>query len=231
MRDYGRVGPGVDVDVWWGRPTEGLLSGLDLLDEAERARRAALRQPADQARFTLAANLLRMAASRVLGVPPEQLQVDRTCPDCGRPHGKPRLTGQPVELSVSHSGDRVAVAVTTAGPVGVDVEQVGSVDFANLAGHVLAPGETATSASDFYVYWTRKESVLKATGDGLRVAMTDIEVSPPNAAPALLRYADRAGLTATMADLSPGAGYHAAVTVLGSLARVREHDAAELLAG
>jgi len=222
----------VRVDVWWARPSEApswRFDLLHLLDKAERDRRSALRRAADQARFTVAATVLRLAAGRLVGVPADRLVVDRTCPDCGRPHGKPRLPGHQIEVSVSHSGDRVVVAATAVAPVGVDVEQIGPVDQARLADHVLAPGEVASSVTDFFRYWTRKESVLKATGDGLRVAMTDILVSGPSQAPTLLRYADRTDITASMADLSPGEGYAAAVTVLGvGPQQVRERQAAEL---
>ena len=59
--------------------------------------------------------------------------------------------------------------------------------------------------------------------------MTDILVSGPSQAPTLLRYADRTDITASMADLSPGEGYAAAVTVLGvGPQQVRERQAAEL---
>jgi phosphopantetheinyl transferase len=42
----------------------------------------------------------------------------------GRHHGRPRLPGTGLHASISHSGATVAVAVSSAGAVGVDVQQV-----------------------------------------------------------------------------------------------------------
>ena len=217
------------MDVWWARPSQAGSWNLDLLDDHERARHTSYRRAEDKDRFATGATVLRLAGARALGVPPAQLVVDRTCPSCGKPHGKPRIAGR-IELSVSHSGDRVAVAMHIGAPVGIDVERIAPVDLNILGPSVLAPGEAATTLPDFFRYWSRKESVLKATGDGLRVAMTGVTVSPPSAAPALLRYAGRDRITATMADLLPGGEYAAAVTVLdaGPL-EVHERDAAELI--
>ena len=97
-------------------------------------------------------------------------------------HGCP----EPVcEVSISHSGDVVAVAVTRAGPVGVDVEQFGAaIHRSGLDGlHGIRNSQRRHSAADFYAYWTRKEAVLKATGEGLRRTMNTIDVTPPRRRP------------------------------------------------
>lgn len=89
-----------------------------------------------------------------------------------------------VSLSLSHSGGLVLVAVATGAHVGVDVEQVRP--FApELLAEILAPEELADlhhpavsvraprpadlPAETATAIWTRKESVLKATGEGLLV--------------------------------------------------------------
>ena len=49
-------------------------------------------------------------------------------------HGKPRVEAAPqLHVSISHAADRVAVAVTALGPVGVDLEPAGAGDFDGLA--------------------------------------------------------------------------------------------------
>jgi 4'-phosphopantetheinyl transferase len=218
-----------DFDVWWADPAWASPAHRALLDADERGRREALRRPADQDRFTVAAALLRLVGARATGLAPERVPVDRSCAQCGKPHGKPRIQGYDVHVSVSHSGGRVAVA---AGPaeLGVDVEEVAEVNVADLAGHTLGPGESAAGPADFFVYWTRKESVVKATGDGITVALSGVRVTRPDEPAGLVSYATRPGLVATVRDLRPGEGYAAALTVLApEPVTVHEHDALPLL--
>lgn len=222
----------VAVEVWWGRPDQELPWHHTLLDPTEQGRRGALRRAADQARFTVATALVKLVVAERLGVAAAGVVIDRSCTDCGRPHGRPRLPGRELAVSISHSGDRVLVAVTDGPAVGADVEQVAPVNVAELATQVLGPGETAAALPDFFRYWTRKEAVVKATGDGLRMPLAQVMVAPPDAPATLLRYGDRRDLAASMADLSPGDGYAAAVAVLaaGPL-RLCERDGSSLLAG
>jgi len=190
---------------------------LSQLDNVEAQRRGRYRIDADRDRFTLAAVLLRAVVGRATGVQASAVVVDRTCDSCGDPHGRPRLPGSDLEVSISHSGDVVAVAVTTAGPVGVDVEQLG-VGHADLVPTVCTGSELrhVGTAADFYAYWTRKESVLKATGDGLRRPMTSIEVTPPGTAPALVSLDGSPGVACRMTDLRLE-GYAGAVAVLAAM--------------
>lgn len=220
----------VEVEAWWARPDAERPAHRDLLDPTEWERRSAYRRAEDQARFTVATALVKLAAARRLGLPAPDVVIDRTC-DCGRPHGRPRLSGQDLAVSISHSADRVLVALTAGAPVGADVERVRPVEIAGLAGHVLGAGEAAADLPQFFRYWTRKEAVVKATGDGLRMPLSQVLVSAPAQPPRLLRYGDQAGLVAAMADLDPGDGYAAAVAVLATgPVQVRQHDAGRLLA-
>ena len=133
---------------------------------------------------------------------------------CGQPHGRPRLVGLDLFASVSHSADRVTVALTPAGPVGIDVERIGPIDVGALASHVLGSNEDAQSAREFFKYWVRKESVVKATGDGIVVGLDRVHVSRPGEPALLLDYPGRSLPSASMTDLNPGDDYVAAVTVL-----------------
>ncbi|WP_035860976.1 4'-phosphopantetheinyl transferase family protein [Cryptosporangium arvum] len=223
------MAPG-ECQVWWARPLTGDVPGglAALLDPLEQGRRAAYRRDADRARFTVAASLLRVVGGAHLGLPPAQVAITRTCPDCDRPHGRPALPVAGWECSVSHSGDRVAVAVGRTGPLGVDVEEAASRANAGLREMVLADDERG---DDFVTYWVRKEAVLKATGEGLRVGLTEIVVTAPDSGPALVR-AHRADLPAraTLRTLTPGDGYRACLAALDTPAlTVTELDATPLL--
>lgn len=226
--------------VWWAGPADARPEHLGLLDDREAGRHARLRRAPDRDRFVVAAALLRTVVSGHLGCEPADITVDRTCARCGQPHGKPAVPGSGLEVSLSHAGERVALAVTRSGPVGVDVEQVSrEVDIDGLAGQVLAPAERSVLAGlpdearrpAFFTYWTRKEAVLKATGDGLNTAMTSVEVSRPDQPAALLAYPGNGVTGGQMADLAAGDGYAACLAVLGELRLpVDVRDGRELLA-
>jgi 4'-phosphopantetheinyl transferase len=194
------------------------LRGLDLsmLNGEERVRAQRYRLAADRDRFLLGAALLRTSAGHHLGVRPADAPVDRSCPWCSSQHGRPVLAGSGLHASVSHSGDVVAVAITGAGPVGVDVEADRAIDFSAVTDSVCTPAEQAcvSGLGDFYAYWTRKEAVLKATGEGLRRPMTDLSMTPPGNPPVLLALGSDAAPACRMADISAGDDYHAAVAVL-----------------
>ncbi|MDR3068463.1 MAG: 4'-phosphopantetheinyl transferase superfamily protein [Cellulomonas sp.] len=157
--------------------------------DAVRARR--WHQTADQARSLVAAALLRIAAASRLGTVVAAVDLGRWCPRCGlADHGRPVALdpgGCPVpevHLSASHAGDLVVVAVTGAGPVGVDVERVGAATFDGFAPAVLTSRErlalTAVPVADQARWcariWTRKEALLKALGLGLTVDPSQVEV-------------------------------------------------------
>lgn len=216
--------------VWLARPSDVNPRGLRLLSTIEQGRRRRLVLVEDQDRFAAAAILLRLAAGLELDRPAHALRIDRTCDGCGQPHGKPRVRDSPLHVSVSHSGDLVAVALTTAAAVGVDVEQIGARDTRLLAGAVLAPGERYDGHHEFFRSWCRKEAVMKATGDGLRVAPREVLVGSATAPPRLESYAGRP-LACSLHDLHVPPGYAGALATLTrgeTLADVR--DGSHLLA-
>lgn len=218
--------------MWWATTGSYRPGHLGLLDDAERDRWARLRRDDDRRRLAVGAVMLRLAAAELSGVPAGSVRVDRTCDGCGAPHGRPQLPGTGLFASVSHSADRVAVAVTDVAPLGVDVEAVVPGQADALRATVLGAGEQAGSDAEFFVYWTRKEAAVKATGDGLRVPLRDVLVSAPGAPAALRSYPGRPHLVAAMTDLAPGEGYAAALAVLHpEPGPVRQIDGTTSLAG
>ncbi len=219
-------------DIYWARLDELKSRHPVLLDDVELARRKAYVHEEDRARFTLAAVMLRLVVAARSGVAPGCVRVDRTCAGCGKPHGRPRLPGDGLDVSVTHSGDFAAVAASTAGPVGIDLEAVRPVDHQPLLNEVLALEERdeATSLEAFFTYWTRKESVLKATGTGMSIPMRTVIVTPPAQPPRLLRYPSVPALPARMIDMSPARDYAGAATVLSDEpVAFRPQDGSELL--
>lgn len=163
--------------------------------------------------------LLIREATSLAGRSSPDLRLTHLCPACGSPeHGRPVLCvdgepGRGPSVSVSRAGRLTVVAVSGAGPVGVDVEADRAADFPGFDRVALHPREHSTA--DDTVVWVRKESVLKATGHGLRVEPSRLRVTAADEPPALVEW-DGPGAppTAWMYDVETAPGHVAAVTVL-----------------
>jgi 4'-phosphopantetheinyl transferase len=233
-----------DIHVWWARSADLRKKHEVLLDEVERGRHARLQRQGDRTRFALGCALVRLAASGYLGYHPGHVPLTRSCPECGEPHGKPRIVdGSGLELSVSHSGDRVVVALRRSKAVGVDVEQVTTRlrEPEKLASFALSPRELASLLTlppeqwriAFLSHWTQKEAVLKATGEGLRVPLKRLEVSGHDDEPRLLAWMGRPDAVDSIRlyPLCPGPDHVASLAAIDceDHQRVLELDARTLL--
>lgn len=129
----------------------------------ERYRTAAARQAAQ---LSLTAQvLLRYAASRVMEIPMRQVRITYT------ENGKPQLHDG-WHCSVSHTGDLCICAVSRR-QVGLDAErerpfpeQVAEKYFSPEEKYFLRTAENKQRA--FFQIWTKHESYVKLTGEGLR---------------------------------------------------------------
>lgn len=101
---------------------------------------------------------------------------------CQTQQGRPVIAGGP-DFNISHSGATVVLAVCSHGQVGIDIEAILPLDFAQLR-HIVpewtAARRDAKSGSDlrsFYDYWTRKEAVAKGCGLGFALPFEQLDVS------------------------------------------------------
>lgn len=143
-------------------------------DEIERASRYL--RPADQNRMIVSRGAARLILSAYLKTGAANIQFG-----IGR-NGKPfikRPDNRRLDFNLSHSGDYIAIAVCAAA-TGVDVEKIDtSFDFDDIscrffnADEVCFINETH-SAERFFLLWTRKEALLKATAKGLDDDLTQI---------------------------------------------------------
>jgi 4'-phosphopantetheinyl transferase len=85
-------------------------------------------------------------------------------------NGKPVLPG--IYFNISHSGHQVICAFSKDALLGVDIEKIKAIDFADF-GSIFSDKEwDAINGADdplrsFYWFWTRKESIIKALGRNL----------------------------------------------------------------
>ena len=207
----------IECAVWWAEPLPNEPRFLALLDPLEQVRHGAYRQEIDRRRFLTGRVLAKTVLAERLRREPEAVTFDATCDDCGKPHGKPRLPG--VEFSISHSGDRIGLAVSTV-PVGLDVETDTRRADDSLIGYALNETEqqelaglpTDQRISTFFLYWSRKEALMKATGRGLKIPLRSITLSGAGLVDCTDDALDPA--TTRLADLDPGEGYRGAVAAL-----------------
>ena len=160
-----------------------------VLDEAERAHAARFRREADRRAYVAAHGLTRLALSDWAPVSPEDWRFGAA------PGGKPHIVqpaggGKPLSFNLSHTSRLVAVAVTRAGEVGLDVETmaddrldpaVAADQFSPAEVEWLAGQPAAARGEAFAGLWTLKEAVLKAEGGGLgqSLAAFTVTLDPP----------------------------------------------------
>lgn len=140
------------------------------------AARLAEEPPDRRARFLSGRAALLLAAAGFAEVDPASLAIEARCPDCGRSHGRPTVTGapRPVHVSLTHAGGR-AYAVAAAVPIGLDVEPVDVPEARREAvASALLDVAPPPDGVDPLAHWTRIEAVLKADGRGLRVDPRDV---------------------------------------------------------
>ena len=212
-----------DVCVTWGATLDGpeLYAAAQLLDDGERRRAGALSEPSARRRFVTAHAMLRVLVGQRIDVDPHLL----TFTPRGA-YGKPELVYSPhrVYVNLASAGDRVLCAVTEHGPVGVDVESHSVIADANRFGELdrilLTSAErqllagTGDRVGSLTRWWVRKEAVLKASGEGLTIEPTTLQMSAPDEAPQLLAWQGRPVPALWMSDLDVGVGYEAAVVVV-----------------
>lgn len=164
-----------------------------VLDDEERTRSRRFLHPGDRRRFVVAHATMRVLLARCLDVRPEAIRYE------GGINEKPRLAAGlgPLELSLSHSGAVGLLAVTRDRPVGVDLEQMREMpDALMIAQQHFTPAETDALRSlppnarpaAFLRYWTHKEAVIKATGEGLGRPLNSFEVDITNSIAAMRQF-------------------------------------------
>lgn len=180
---------------------------LALLDAAQRQRVQRMHRDSDRAVLAIAYALHRLVLGAVLRLHPSDVPLQRDA------RGAPRLPGTGLHTSLGHVERCVAIAISHAGVVGVDVEPLSrAAQMPEIAAQVQHPDEVRTAtrgdgaAAALLQLWVRKEALLKAAGVGLAVPM------PGFVAPAGVRLSlpaeDAAPTSAGPLQPSAGATIH-----------------------
>lgn len=139
-----------------------------LLNSEELERAAKFLKPADAEGFILGRGLLRRILADSLKTDPSGLQFSRNA------QGKPFLNDKRLEFNVSHSRDRLLIAVTAGRAVGVDIEfRRNGLNIETIAKRWFSPQEHAflqtleNPTDGFFEIWAKKEAYVKALGIGI----------------------------------------------------------------
>lgn len=125
------------------------------------------------------------------------------------------------DFNIAHSGNVVICAMTDEGQIGIDIEEIKQLDFADFTDFFTGNewhyiNDHANKFDGFYNFWTRKEAVLKAIGSGFHTPLNSVDVSNQE-----LLY-DDITYQITPLDVHPGYKCHIASTVYPQNIEVRE---------
>ena len=168
------------IDVWVLDSSEFELADLEanqkaLLSTPEKARYERYELVRSKRQLLLSRAMLRTVLTRY--VENEALRFDLSS------HGRPELIGETgLSFNLSHSRDRVVVAVTRSGLVGVDVEYAARTRrverlveryFSKEEQSALLALAEPDRLERFYTLWALKEAYIKARGLGLAIPLAD----------------------------------------------------------
>ncbi|MGE5342618.1 MAG: 4'-phosphopantetheinyl transferase family protein [Candidatus Omnitrophota bacterium] len=139
---------------------------LNYVSPEKRVRIKKFVREEDRLRGLFADLLIRHVIREKLGIPNKDIDFTTNY------YGKPALKGRDdIEFNLSHSGEWV-VGVIDNHPVGIDVEQIQSIDL-DISKHYFSEDEhfDLMNKSDkfdyFFTLWSLKESYIKILGKGL----------------------------------------------------------------
>jgi 4'-phosphopantetheinyl transferase len=200
------------------RPPAEVAALAALLSPDETARAGRFRFADLRRRYVVARASLRQLVAARLGLQAPAVTFAYT--SFGKPYLAPRppahdnampapaAIGGHLEFNVAHAGDLALIALTWARRVGVDVEPVRPLpDLASVAQRFFAPAEqaalaallTAERTAAFFQIWTRKEALLKASGEGLSRSLAGFAVPLGEIDVCLLLPTGEPGATASTA--------------------------------
>lgn len=136
-----------------------------VLSEIELQKAGRFLKPADSECYIVRKYFLRKVLSTFLKCNPKAIHFQQSA------NKKPGIDG--IQFNLSHSENLVAIVLSTC-PIGIDVEFIRK-DFSydimlddcfSLTEQMLISKDVGSSIN-FYTLWTRKEALLKASGEGL----------------------------------------------------------------
>ena len=175
--------PSAQVAHLWHAEISLDATALAMLTDTERTQAAKLRAGLVRSQYIAARSMTRSILAHYADVEPGELRWTRST------DGKPAIAADQnrhdLRFSLAHAQRHLVLAVTIGSEIGVDVETVRPMQFADaMTDHFMTPDEQCEYQSvgadrqpeHFYYLWTRKEAVIKAVGIGLKYPLTSLDV-------------------------------------------------------
>jgi 4'-phosphopantetheinyl transferase len=217
---------GNEIHVWaitLAVTTDILKNFAAILSPAESERAKKFKFDKHRNRFIAGRGAMRVILGKYLDATPADIRF--VCLANGKPDLVEGFEGAGLHFNLSHTEDLALLAVTRVGRIGVDVECVRPIkNVDELVARFFSPRENEIfqkvpdkdKPAAFFNLWTRKEALLKATGEGITKSLSLVEVSfLPGEAARLLSISGNAESAGRwwMRELSPAEGFTGAIAL------------------
>lgn len=150
----------INVDLHFSNINAQSVLSIDELKKADRFVRLI-----DKKRFIVRKYFLRIILAKLLDIPVNKIEYHYLS------NNKPAVNG--INFNLSHSSNYVLIA-TCPTQIGIDIEYLDpNIEFQKIIDEYFSEKETSfilnskDQVLSFFTLWTRKEALLKATGEGL----------------------------------------------------------------
>jgi 4'-phosphopantetheinyl transferase len=224
-----------ELEIWHGKVTAEdahYQAYWRVLDEAEQTQARKFKNALLHQRYVEIHGRLRNLLAQMLKQSPEKIRIKKA------EHGKPYLADYPeLAFNLSHSADRVMIAVGWRCQLGVDIEVCKQrINVSGLVNKCFAEEEAAywtqlpetKKNQEFYRFWTRKEAFVKATGQGIALGLNNCVINTENTAQ-FLRVPDLCGQASAwhVLDIDLGEGIFCALVADKKFSVFRLRDFSE----
>lgn len=178
--------PKADIDIYYTSSvldfTPHLSEYLAVLDNSELTIAERFKFAEARKRYIISHGILRQLLAERVNESAANLRIDKA------EFGKPFLPDHPeISFNMSHSGDILAIAISSLCRLGIDVEYYKTRNtWEGLVKKCFAPEEAdywhsldnAERSHVFYQFWVKKEAFVKAVGKGITLGLNQCVVNP-----------------------------------------------------
>ncbi len=157
---------------------------IQYLSEDECIRAEKLKIEVKKNQFVITRSVLRLLLSSAVGK--SYQDIDLFYGEHGKPSVNESLNNKPIKFNISHSGGYALIAITLNNKVGVDIEEINlDINHQSLSKRFFSEQEynelqnidEGQRCDVFYSVWAKKESFIKATGQGVAFGLERFSVS------------------------------------------------------